>query len=285
MEDRVAATADQPVDRFVAIGGRRHHYLEWPSKSDRTLLLAHGGFSSARGTWTRIAPALADRYRIVAPDLRGHGETDWDPEAGYTLTQFAKDFERFAEQLGLTAFDLIGHSLGGLIALVYAADHPESVRRLVLIDSGPREVSASVAGRRRMPERPLSFSSREEAEAFARQSFPEGARGRSLEYGFIQRADGSWTWRTDVAGMARARIGEDLLRQRGLWPAFEALKCPTLILIAGKSGFFDRTSAQRMSHANRLALVRTYADANHWLHDDEPERFVQDVRAFFDIDA
>src|SRR5215831_2274303 len=128
-----------PDEHFLTINGRRHHYLEWGDSANPALVLLHGGNTSARGSWTRAAPAFADRYRIVAPDHRGHGETDWDAAAEYYVAKYVADLVQLVHQLGLEAFDLVGHSLGGIIALTYSASHPERVQRLVLVDSGPRD--------------------------------------------------------------------------------------------------------------------------------------------------
>jgi pimeloyl-ACP methyl ester carboxylesterase len=273
-------TITQPRDHFLTVNGRRHHYLEWIGGAG-TLVLLHGGNSSARGTWVRSAPAFVDRYRIIAPDHRGHGETAWDPAAGYTLSNYVGDFESVVAQLGLPPFDLAGHSLGGMIGLAFAAQHPDQVHRLVLIDSGPRDFKPEEIERiRTQSRRPLTFATRGEAEAFARQSFPDAARNRPLDYGFIQRRDGMWTWRADVEGLSRARYGDDRLRGE-LWTHLAGIQCPTLILVGGRSFFHDQANIARIRAANSLVVVVTYPEAHHWVHDDEPERFARDVRRFF----
>ncbi len=269
-----------PRDHFLTILGRRHHYLEWGSAEQPVLVLLHGGNSSARGTWTRTTAAFVNTYRIIAPDHRGHGETEWDPEAGYTIANYVVDFEEIVRRLGLRTFDLVGHSLGGMIALTYASRHPEHVKRLVLVDSGPRDFASMDATRMRMPDRPLSFGTREEGEAFARAGFPEAARARSVSYGFIQRPDGTWTWRADVAGLQRARMGEDSLRTTGLWSEFAAIRCPILIVRGGRSPALSDETSRRIAAANDQVRIVTYPEAHHWVHDDEPEQFEADVAAF-----
>lgn len=284
MSDRAVTStvADntQPSDHFLMISGRRHHYLQWGSVGQPPLVLLHGGNSSARGTWTRTAPAFANNYRIIAPDHRGHGETEWDPDAAYTIANYVADFEEVVDRLSLASFDLVGHSLGGSIALTYAARHPEYVQRLVLVDSGPRDFAAADVARMRPPDRPMSFATRDDAEAFARASFPEAARTRSVSYGFVQRLDGTWTWRADVAGLQRARLGDDSLRASGLWREFAAITCPILILRGGKSPAISEEIARRIEASNPRARIITYPEAHHWVHDDEPERFTADVAAF-----
>ena len=136
-----------------------------------------------------------------------------------------------------------------------------------------------------MPDRPATFETREQAEAFARSGFPEAARDRPLDYGFVQRPDGKWTWRADAEGFKRAPLGEDLVRADGLWPVFAALRCPVLVLRGGKSPAITDELSRRMEASNKRARVVLYPEAYHWVHDDEPESFISDVRAFLDTDC
>jgi pimeloyl-ACP methyl ester carboxylesterase len=274
------SSAIAPEEHFLTINGRRHHYLGWGDAADPVLVLLHGGNTSARGSWTRAAPAFADRYRIIAPDHRGHGETDWDPEAGYNVANYVADFEQVIGLLHLAPFDLVGHSLGGIIALTYTARHPEMVPRLVLVDSGPRDVRSASAARAPVADRPLTFKTREDAHAFARATFPDAARDRPLDHAFMQRPDGTFTWRTDVAGLNRARLAEDPASANGYWPEFAALRCPVLVLRGGKSQVLSDDTVARMETTNPNVRVVTYSEARHWVHDDEPDRFVHDVSAF-----
>lgn len=279
-----APGSPQPTDGFVMVNGLRFHYLEWGAPDLPPLVMLHGFASSARGTWTLTAPAFARRQHIVAIDERGHGESDWDPDARYTLTQYVSDVERIIEHLGLQPFLMVGHSMGGSIALAYAARNPAKVRRLVLVDSGAR-MPAAVAAARAQPHlaanRPLSFTTRAEAERHVRSELPEAARNRPLDYGIMERPDGSFTWRSDIAGLLRARAIPDPIRDGGLWPQVESLRSPTLVLRGGRSKVIDPETAKRMEAANPRLKVTEYPEAHHWLHQDEPDRFYEDVAAFF----
>lgn len=269
------------LDRFITIDGHRFHYVEWESAAAPTLVLLHGGLSSAHGTWDETAGDFTPRFRILAVDQRGHGESDWDPKAEYSVEQFATDTRRVLDRIGVGRFDLIGHSMGGSIALVLASQMPERVRSLILVDSAPRIPLAEGGAipRMGMADRPLSFATRGEAEAYARTLMPEEAQGRTFDYGFVER-DGAWTWRTDIAGLRRSPIARDPLWQAGLWPHLASLRCPTLVLRSGKPLNISAAAVARIREANPSVRVSEYPEAGHWLHQSEPERFKQEALAF-----
>lgn len=129
---------------FVTAGGFNTHYLVGGEGSP--LVLVHGVATTASEAWAHNLPSLAQHYRIYAPDLVGHGKSD-KPATDYTLPFFTIFFEQFVEALGLEKFSVMGHSLGGGIAIAFALNHPERVDKLVLIDSGGIESSMTWLGK------------------------------------------------------------------------------------------------------------------------------------------
>lgn len=192
-------------ERFISLRGLRFHYLEWGDPAAHPLLLMHGGASSARGTWAPTAPAFADRFHVVAPDHRGHGETDWDPEAGYAVNEYAADVDAFAR--ARAAALLRRGSFAGRL-------HHHGLRRRARGDdqgSGSRRhwtALRSHAAEDRQTHGP-SGRCRSHPGATRRSTrargCPTGTRERSLGDGFIDLPDGRVTWRADIAGLSRAR--------------------------------------------------------------------------------
>src|SRR4051812_41926953 len=106
-------------DGFVDLDGLRLHYTDWNPGGDRAVLLLHGLNVQAH-TWDPAAAALAaGGRRVVCLDLRGHGESDWSRE-GYRVTDFAGDVLGLVDALGLDVVDVVGHSLGCRIGIVFA---------------------------------------------------------------------------------------------------------------------------------------------------------------------
>src|SRR5205814_2214410 len=125
-----------PRDHTVALHGLRFHYTERGEREAPVVVMLHGVTGHAR-TWDDEGAALASRYRVLALDQRGHGDSDPQPNADYTIARLAADLAAFADALGLATFTLCGLSLGGRVGIQYAGTHPARVSRLVVVDIGP----------------------------------------------------------------------------------------------------------------------------------------------------
>src|ERR1700712_1648712 len=123
------------------IGDLRQHWVE--AGSGPLVVLLHG-FPETWFAWRHQLPALAERYRVVAPDLRGYGHTD-KPMAGYDKRTMAADLKALIEHLGESRAVIIGHDRGARVATRFAKDHPQMIERLVVMDNIPtREIYGSM---------------------------------------------------------------------------------------------------------------------------------------------
>jgi pimeloyl-ACP methyl ester carboxylesterase len=120
-------------DRAIKVDGIQLAYRVWGSPAAEPLVLLHA-LAEGAADWDRVAAAFARRWRVYAPDLRGHGRSDWPGE--YSAELMEADVLGFLDALKLDRVDLIGHSMGGLVAYLLAGDHPERVGRLILEDVG-----------------------------------------------------------------------------------------------------------------------------------------------------
>ncbi len=253
---------------FRLSGGLTLSYLRWGDPGAPDLLLLHGGNLSA-DDWQDVAPRLAAvGWRVTALDLRGCGESDWDPEARYGVEQTVAD----VAELGLAPFVLVGHSLGAVAACVYAARHPQQVRACVMEDGGPAEHTRPSA----LENPTYVFASDEEARA----ALPPGLPDWVPETRFRRLDDGRVTWRSDLAGRVRwaAAGGEPLIP--GLWPYVEALRCPTLVVRGAESPLFKAEYAERMTQINPMIRLVTIPDAGHLVHCRQPAAFTAAVLEF-----
>ncbi len=135
----------EPQDREVEANGLRLHYLDWGGDGLPLLLCIHGYAQNAH-SWDFTALALRDRYRVLAVDLRGHGDSQWAPDGDYSTEAYLGDVEAFVEAVAPGPLVVVGLSLGGTLAYSYAATHPDRVRTLVVVDTGP-ETSGRGRGR------------------------------------------------------------------------------------------------------------------------------------------
>src|SRR5215813_15220977 len=123
-------------DRTIILNGQRFHYTEWGAPTAPPLVMLHGVTGHAR-TWDEEAALFASRYRVLALDQRGHGDSDPSPDADYTVATLAADVAAFVDALGLARISLVGLSMGGRVAIGFAGQAPERVDRLVIVDIGP----------------------------------------------------------------------------------------------------------------------------------------------------
>src|ERR1700712_3929688 len=115
----------------------RLHYVDWGNPDAPPLILLHGGRDHCRN-WDWVASQLRDDWHVIAPDLRGHGDSDWPSDGQYPMANYVYDLAQLIHQQKLAPVTLIAHSLGGNISLRYAGVYPETGRRLVAIEGlGP----------------------------------------------------------------------------------------------------------------------------------------------------
>jgi esterase len=291
----------RPAEGVVEGDGVRLHYLDWGGAADdgarahATALFLHGGGLNAH-TWRRTIADLVPGIRCVALDLRGHGDSSWHPDGDYALESHAADVAAVVADLGLTWFVLVGMSMGGAVALTYAGRHPDDLRGLVMIDSGP--AGSREDGRRRLgelmaghQEYPSLDAAVERAMAVIPGRDPERLR-RSVARNMRESPNGTWSWKWDprirwrAAGMSpdeeRAFADE---RSRRLWAAAAAVTCPTLIVRGGASDMFPEADAHRAVTAFADARLVTIEGAGHTVQSDRPEALAESLRTFIEQDT
>ena len=272
-------------DFTIAISGLNFGVTEWGSANAWPVVMLHG-IRGYRETFIGIAEALQPEMRVIAFDQRGRGESDWDPARNYYTDIYVADLAGIVDALRLANFDLLGHSMGGINAIVYAARCPQRVRRLVIEDAGPGAFEASAGAariRKELATTPDRFASWEEAAAFMRELRPtvtEDARQQRLRSMLKPLPSGGFTWRYDHAGITAARLDPDASRIVDVVPSLQALACPTLVLRGSRSDYLQPEMAQRMCELNPRISCVAISDAGHYIHDDQPARFAHAVTGF-----
>jgi pimeloyl-ACP methyl ester carboxylesterase len=292
--NRDAMTLNGPTSQSFISQRLRLNYLDWGNPDAPLLILQHGGRDHAR-SWDWVAQELRHDWHVIAPDLRGHGDSAWSPDGEYTMYAFVYDFAQLVHTLGQDQVTIIAHSLGGNIATRFTGLYPDRVRKLVNIEGlGPspedlakRDASGFqdrmrewIAGRRKAAGRlPRRYPSLEAAYARMKEEngFLSDERARHLTtHGAARNEDGTWSWKFDnylnvwpVSDFPPAEIG-------ALW---EAVTCPVLMLWGADSFAANPERDGRLSHFPTARLIE-YQNAGHWLHHDQFDRFMGDVKGF-----
>ncbi|MCE4554997.1 alpha/beta fold hydrolase [Roseateles cellulosilyticus] len=270
---------------WIHSDGLRLRYVEW-GPTDAPAVVALHGLRSFAYTWEPVALPLADRFRIIALDQRGRGESDWDPERRYYTADYVRDLEALVDRLSLPRFVLLGHSMGGSNALVYAGSHAEHLAGLVIEDMGPG-ASAGGAGaqriRRELLATPSRFAGWDEAAGFWRSQRPnvtDAAIAARVRHSMKQVRDGSVVWRHDAEGIAASRLAATPQQLVDLWPHVLSLRIPTLLLRGARSDFLTAETASAMVQRNPVIRRVEIPDASHYVHDDNLPAFEAALQAY-----
>ena len=268
----------QVTDRTISLNGLEFHYRDWGDPSAAPLVLLHGLSSHAR-SWDTFAEAMAARYRVLALDQRGHGESAWAGD--YAPERRVEDMEAFADALGLETFSLLGLSMGGICAYGYAAQHPERLERLVIVDIAPELETDGIKRIGSGMAQKSEFDDPEEAVAQSRAANPrppEAALRHRVLNNLKQREDGKWTWRYDpaVSGATRGPRPDP----EPIWASLRNISCPALLVRGAESDLLGRAAAERMTREMQNCTLVEVPNAGHSVPLDNPQGFLEAVAAF-----
>ncbi|HYC47992.1 MAG TPA: alpha/beta hydrolase [Burkholderiales bacterium] len=267
------------ASHFVEANGVRLHYLDYGTAGERPMLCIHGG--AAHAHWfDYVAPGFTADHHVRSLDLRGHGDSAWAQPSSYSWHTFADDVNAFVEQLDLRDFVLIGHSMGGMISLVYAAMHPGRLARLVIVDTimlMPMERVTRMNEFGRKPAR--AYATQEELiaryrlePAESQMAAPEVIRRMAMHSG-RQGPDGRWRHKADRSVSA-------YFRQIAGVPLWEKVKVPALVIRGERSRRFTPAQfAEVRARAPQVQLAEVPA-SDHHITLDNPHGFVEAVRNF-----
>jgi pimeloyl-ACP methyl ester carboxylesterase len=246
-------TLVQPKSLQVSVNGLDLHYLDWGNAGAPPVVCVHGYTSSAQA-FNALARHFHDRFHIVAPDVRGHGESAWSRDGAYQYRDQVGDLTALVDQIGLARFTLIGTSMGGIIAMAFAAAHADRLVGLVINDIGPDVEEGTQRITQTVGSRPEEFATLEAAMAYRREVSPVTATRpmsdqREVALGVLrQRADGRWVWKMDPAYIQQ-RVRHGAPPRPALWPVLRALPCSTMVVWGTESDVLSEAQAKRMVEA------------------------------------
>ncbi|MBI2887693.1 MAG: alpha/beta hydrolase [Chloroflexi bacterium] len=244
------ARLPKPESQSAYVNGLRLHYLDWGNHGAPPLVCVHGYTGSAQA-FNALARRLRDRFHVIAPDVRGHGESQWSAAGAYQYADQAADVAGLADYLRLGKFTLLGTSMGGIIAMAYAGAHSERLERLVINDIGPDQEAGSQRITQMVGARPEEFLTLALAMAYRREASPilaarPEADQRETALGVLrQRPDGRWAWKLDPQYIWQ-RVKQGPPQRPPLWPVLQGLPCPTLVVWGMESDVLSEAQARRM---------------------------------------
>ena len=270
-------------DELIEMRGLRFFYRDWACKRPDApvLVLLHGYTGHAR-SWDAFAQAMSSRYRVLALDQRGHGETQWAPPDAYDTSEMVTDLEHFVNALDLREFALVGLSMGGLVSIGYAGKRPGRLAKLVIVDIAPE---LDMEGLKRIQSgvvRSDVFMSVDEAYARARTDNPippDDQLRHRIEYSLMRREDGRFTYRYDRALRDPKNPRAGIPAEEG-WRLVANIDVPTLLVRGELSDILSKPVAARMTNAIPDCRLVEIAGSSHPVPLDKPAAFLDAVSTF-----
>ena len=272
----------KPQDREITLNGLRYHYLDWGTEGKQPILFLHGALQQGH-SWDFVALPLCVDYHVLALDARGHGDSEWASDGDYSLDAHQRDLGGFVEALGLEQFILVGHSMGGRNSYVFASRHPEKVKALVIVDTGPQMRPQGEARIRQFRELPDELDSYQEF-ATRVQEYTGRSPGQvlgALKYSIRQRPDGKWTWKYDKLLRTPGNRPESWTPEK-LWECLGCIQCPTLIIRGSESDIFFPEVLERMLQVIPQSTSAVVPRAGHLVAGDNPADFLKALCTLLD---
>ncbi len=258
------------AETVLGLTSRGFHRLrcwEWGDPANpRVVVCVHGLTRNGRD-FDALAAALADRYRVICPDVVGRGDSDWIAAGDYGFPQYCNDMANVIARSGAVEIDWVGTSMGGIIGMLLAAQAKSPIRRMVLNDVGPlipkaaQDKIAETVG-----DDPIFDSVDAAADYISRVNAGFGrltqAQWRDLARSAVKRReDAKFIWKRDPA------IGKTFVTQPRndvvLWPVWDMVKCPVLLLRGVESELLPAAVAEEMTRRGPNARLLTIPEAGH----------------------
>ncbi len=270
----------------------RLHYLDWGNPEAPPLLLIHGNRDHAHN-WDWAAARLQERYHVIAPDLRGHGDSQWSTGSTYAPAEFVYDIAQLVHQQQLAPLRIVAHSLGGNVALRYAGTFPADVERLVVIEgwggivpghrrpAPPARMRAWVKAQRSLATRqPRRYATLDDAYRRMLEANPHlsAKQARHLTiHGANQNEDGTYTWKFDNYIHTSQVLDLPADDVRALW---RNIACPVLLLSGSESWLRNGGDPGELVGAFADARHVVVDGAGHWVQHDQLDTFIDLIDDF-----
>lgn len=281
----------EPISQFYYSHRLKLHFWDWGDNGKPNLLLVHGSRDHAR-SWDLVAAAFRDEYRVLAPDLRGHGDSGWASGAMYSIPEYVLDISALIDVGGRAPVYLIGHSLGGAVVLQYAGIYPDRVKKVVSIEGygpAPEKLVPQPAHERlrrwienmrdfekRSPKHYSGLQAAAKRMLEANPHLSEALARHLTLFGSNWNPDGTLVWKFDNYVRAFSPYGFNMEDAQEIW---RQITCPTLLFRGLESWAVDPEEDGRIHAIPDYRLINV-ANAGHWVHHDQPDIFIEETLKF-----
>lgn len=247
------------------------HYKIWGE--GEPLIILHGLFGML-DNWQTLGKRWAENYQVILVDLRNHGHSPWDDEHNYQI--MLSDLEELTDDLFLEDINIIGHSMGGKLAMKFAQRFPQLMHKLVVADIGPKKYPVHhqqiLDGLNSVPID--SVKSRKEVQSHLENYINEASTIQFFLKNLYWKEKGKLAWRFNLEGLTNniQFVGEDLLADH-----FDG---PTQFIRGGNSRYILDEDWSIIKNTFPNSELATIPDTGHWLHAENPALFYEKVSVF-----
>ena len=283
----MTTTTNRPRDEVIEANGLNLHYREWGDVRTKHAVIMLHGFAETKAIWAEIAHELAREYRVIALDQRGHGSSERAPDHDYNRASQVEDLEAVVAGLGLRTVTLVGHAMGGANAVCYAAEHPDAVTALVIVETAPEVLRSGIETLRRLVSSGDEFATLDDIMEVYRQYYPYASAEqleRRARTSMTVTDDGGYTWDFDpVFRDPRERPPEPDPGQRrlnDLWDCVDRVQCPVMIVRGAETDMLTPEAIQRVQRRIVGSRVSLIEGAGHAVPTDQPAALSLNIREF-----
>ena len=268
--------------QYVIRDNIRLHHLDWGNHGRHPVVLVHGARLHAH-VWNDYSRRVKDKYHVIAVDQRGHGDSGWGGQDAYLFETLYHDLRAVIQARGLKRYTLVGHSLGGMVSMLYANRHHDEIERLVLVDIAaglpPAPPDADFSRIAEVPS-PREFTSHDEATDYLAgimKLAPRHMVEESVKYGMRETGAGKHTWKYDpaLAQMRRPSRGA-----ADFWAVVKDIPTRTLLQYGSESRVVTEDIARQMADSMPNCSIERIDRAGHALFTDNPDAFAASMERF-----
>jgi len=282
------SAATKATESTIEANGLQFRYQEWGDTRTKHAIIMLHGYAETKAMWEETAQDLAREYRVIAVDQRGHGGSSRAADLDYTRATQVEDLEAIIEALGLRTVTLVGHAMGGANALCYAAEHPDVVSALILIETAPEVLRSGIETiRKLLVTGPAEFNTLDEAADTFREFYPYATAeqiDRRVRSAVTVGPSGAYTWDFDPAFRDPSVRPPDpdpgQRRLADLWDSADRVQCPVMIVRGAETDMLTPEAVQRLQRRILGSRVSLIEDAGHHVPTDQPASLALNIREF-----
>jgi pimeloyl-ACP methyl ester carboxylesterase len=282
-----------PTEHTAKVNGIDFHYVDWGNDHLPHVVLLHGGALTAH-TWDMACLLLRDKYHLIAPDQRGHGDTGWstDDQLAANSDLMGDDTIQFIDHLGYDRISLVGMSMGGMNSIRYAAKHQDRLDALCIVDIAPETLRSGIVEMEQFRYDTETMDRFQDFLERAQKMVPHRAAAH-LEYSLLHSlkptAEGRWTWKQDNRGRRAVdapKLSKDEMkaaleaRADAMWDDLKAIATPTLLMRGGISNVLALDAAESVAETMPDCRLVEIPGAGHRVQGDNPKDFAQELDSF-----